>query len=332
MKVYQLWIPFVKQHRTKTIVMILLGLASSYCTLLLPLSIGKFMEIEYHTSGGKSKALQLLGINLQNTLPIFFTFFAAMLLLKFLSNWGYRFLSSLMGESFIAYLRQQLFSWNYSKIGISNIQPSVLLAFSNEVKTMQRYLVKGVIGFVKDILFLAMGIYVLFALQPQLTGIVLLLCGCFYLFYKWLNHFNKPLLVKKRKSQASLLNYVSAILLQQSATFDNNTAVTTYKSKSKKLALAAREQQVSKTFSSAFIPFLLYVMVGILLVIIAWGKGYVQPINANSAVTYILLLMMIFPAFQSFLKIETVWMEGKLSAQKFLKIVEEKKSYTHEIV
>jgi ABC-type multidrug transport system fused ATPase/permease subunit len=327
MQLHQLWMPLIQQNRLKTVWIILLGFISNYCTLLLPLSIGTFMEIVFHSGGGKSRALQLLGIYIQNSLPVFFAFFSSMLLLKLLSNWGFRFLSTTLGEAFTAFLRQRLFKRHLLEMNDTLLKPAVLLPFSNDVKFMQRYLVKGVIGFTKDILFLLMALYVLAALQPLLTAVVLTLCILFYIFSRWLNRYNKPFAMQKRKRQAQLLHFVSGILLQQSVVISTESALLGFDNKIKKMQHDSRQYYLLKTFLSAFTPFLLYLMVAILLAVLAWGKNFMHLPGPNEAVVYILLLMMIFPVFKGLFTVEAVWMEGRLSAQKFLVLPQKNREY-----
>lgn len=75
MKSKTLWWPFLKQHKLKVAFIIFFGFVVSYCTLLLPLSIGKYFETSFGDGNNKTRALELLGIHLPGGTVNFFNFF-----------------------------------------------------------------------------------------------------------------------------------------------------------------------------------------------------------------------------------------------------------------
>lgn len=312
-----LWWPFLQQHKLRVAAIILLGLVTSYCTLLLPLSIGKYMEIVFGAGSGKTKALQLLGIHLPEELPFFFVFFFAALLVKLFSSWAHTWLASMLGESFVASLRQRLFNYQVQQQVDNNSinRISLLIPFGSELKSMQHLLIKGILGLVKDGLFFIMALYVLFSLQPILTLSVVAMIILFYSIHRWYNLVHKPLFAEKRKRQASLLNYVSRVVNnREQQSLENQQKIVTRKTD--KLQSVLTRYHSKKSFLTALTPFMLYLLLAVIMAIITWGIGPEQ-LQPGEIITYILLLMTLFPTIRNIIRIEYTWVEGSLAARKF---------------
>ena len=276
------------------------------------------MEIAFGTGGGKTRALQLFGIHLPGDLWIFFSFFTAVLLAKFFSSWAYAYLASLFGESFVAMLRQRLFAYHVlqSMNGDSGNRVSMLIPYGNDVKTMQQLLVKGVLGLIKDGLFLIMALYVLFSLQVILTLTVLVMIVLFYSVHRWYNLVHKPVFLEKRKRQSALLNYVSQVLSNREQDMESQQKV--FARKTGKLQFALSRYHIKKSFLTALTPFMLYLLLAIIMIIITWGigPGLLKP---GEIITYILLLMTLFPTIRNIIRIEHIWVQGNLAAGKFIR-------------
>lgn len=314
-----IWLPFLKQYKWQLIGIVLLGLMGSLSTLLIPLSIGKYMEVVFDAGSGKNRALELLGIHLSNQLFVFFGFFALLLITKFIFSWAEKYFSALYGEKLVAQLRMKLFSTQLSQPNADDARR--LLAYSNDVKALQNLLTKGILGFIRDTLFLVMALYLLFRLQPILTITAFLLIIGFYWLHRYSNKKLKPYFAEKRKRHASLLNYVARALASSPSSLKEPEHIEMeYQKKSEKLLASGRKYQLIKTCLAVLTPFLLYLMMGILLAIMAFGMDRSQ-LNSGDVVTYILLLLMMFPAIRGVIRVENTWMQATVSGNKFLKIV-----------
>ncbi|HJW31671.1 MAG TPA: hypothetical protein VJ508_20760, partial [Saprospiraceae bacterium] len=89
--------------------LLLVGWLNSVISFLLPVSIGEFFTIFFHTSSSKGKLLNWLGIELSsvNQFFIFFlTLLAAKALLTFLENYG----TFLQGEKLARSIREVVFT------------------------------------------------------------------------------------------------------------------------------------------------------------------------------------------------------------------------------
>jgi ATP-binding cassette, subfamily B, multidrug efflux pump len=311
-----LW-PFVQQHRRGIATIVLLGFANSCCTLLVPLSIGKYMDILFNVQTSKGKALSLVGIHLPNSMVLFFIFFGLLLVGKLLTAWGGEYLGNCYADRYVDSLRQRLYHYHLTvKTGGGLIEATSLTAYSNEMKTQQQWLLKGITGLAKDILFLLLSLYVLFALQPLLSGIALLFLPIFYWLHRLMSQRMQPEYKARRKSQASLFGFITEQLLGSVPT--NNTA--DFHKKSGQWLQKGTHYHRKAALLRAMAPLLLYAMLGTLLLAMAFAPG--EPLmNSSDTITYVLLLMMLFPTLRNTLRIEKTWMQAKVSARKFLKSV-----------
>lgn len=316
-----LWWPFLKANKLRVIGIITLGLVVSYFSLLLPLSIGKFFEISFGDGSNKAKALQLLGIRLPDGIFNFFNFFLLINVMKFATTWAYGFYSCLLGESFAASLRNRFFQYQLQQRQLEayKIKASTLLPFGNDIKALQQFMVKGVLGLLKDILFLLMSLYLLFSIQPILTAIIIVMTGLFYILHRWFNLVHKPLYASKRRKQAGLINKVAAMLEQNRIPTEADMVV--LHKKTTGLSQTLSRYHARKSLLSALTPFMLYLMLGIIMIInVIWASQI--SITPGETIVFILLLMALFPTIRNIIRIEHTWVQGELAAVKFIKTPE----------
>jgi|GEM_PF-2677872 len=317
MKSKSLWWPFISQHRARAATIVLLGVCTSYCTLLLPLSLGKFMEIMTGAGGGKTRALHLLGISLPEDLTSFFLFFFIILILKFTFSWLHTWLTSMFGELFAAGLRKKFLDFRLQNAS-ADLRPdkaSLLMPFANDMKTVRTMLTKGVIGFTTDLLFLVMALYVLIRLAPALTAAVIIMTGLFFFIHRWYNHISKPLFAEKRNRQAGLLNRTAALLSNGQTDFKMQQRKLDEKNQKfiKTLWIFHARKALLKSLS----PFMLYFLLAVIMIMIS-AQNNTERLDAGTILTYILLLMTLFPTLRNLIRIENTWVQGALAAEKFL--------------
>ncbi len=316
-----LW-PFLRQKSRLIMALILLGLINSCCTLLVPLSLGHYMDVLFNTNTGKGQVLTLLGIHLPPRLNVFFMFFTALLLLRFAAGWAEKYLSACLGDLYVAKLREQLFQYHQQQLsqGIT-VSASAMLLYSNEMQPQHQMLVKGVAGFIRDLLFLVMALILLMLLHPLLTGLIVFLLPLFFLLHHFGNRRLKPSYTEKRKQQARLYRFINR--LQQTAS-DKKTAdasFSQFSNKSNHLLKANRQYNKLDTLLRVITPLLLYAMLGCLLAVVAWWPAEYE-LTSGILIVYILLLMLIFPAIRNIIKVGAIWMKAGVSGKKFISFQE----------
>jgi ABC-type multidrug transport system fused ATPase/permease subunit len=320
MKVFKLlmW-PFLTRHWRGITGVVALGFVHSCCTLLIPLSIGRYMDLLFEVETNKGKALALVGIRLPNSLMAFFIFFGLLLLAKLLTGWAGQYLANCHADRYVSQLRLQLFSRHLAARAAGDpVVPAALTAYSSDMQTQQRWLVKGVIGLAKNLLFLLVALYILFVLQPILSGIVLLLLPLVIWLHVILNQRLKPKFKQRRRRQAALFGFVSAQLLGE--TIPEKNANGLLEQKSLQWQQAGKGYHKNASLLHYLPPLSLYLMLGLLLLVMALTPNGLL-LNSSDTLTYVLLLMMVMPAFRSIVGVQKTWMQAGVSAQKFLKNV-----------
>jgi ABC-type multidrug transport system fused ATPase/permease subunit len=314
----KIWFSFSAKHRYKFLLLIVAGFAANYITLLLPLSIGKFLQLVSAGGDGKAKALRLLGINLPDSITVFFSFFMLLLVLKFFITWAYNFRLALFGELFVTSLRSRLFSYHLQQAVQKKQSPSVLMAYGNEAKSLQRLLTKGVIGFIKDVLFILLALYLLFAISMTLSVVVLLLSVLFFIIYRLLARRQKSSTAKKNKLHASLLKYILETVVS-SGKNTNTIAATVFQKKVLAYCEASKKWQLRQSLLNASAPLLFYVMLAVVMLFtISFSSSTFK--EEGDVVTYILLLLSVSPVLRNIIKIQSTWIRGKLAAKRYSKV------------
>ena len=150
------------------------GFINSCVSFLLPVSIGEFFTIHFHTGSSKGKLLSWMGIHL-HTMQSFFFLFITLLLLKAVLNFAESFGSYKQGELFVKNIREKLFAtqMNWTPELLSkNLYGKYLLRYSNDMKAVQHYFTKGIMEGIKNLLFLLTGLFMLSRINLTLTVIL----------------------------------------------------------------------------------------------------------------------------------------------------------------
>ncbi|MBL7726299.1 MAG: ABC transporter ATP-binding protein [Dinghuibacter sp.] len=290
------------------------GLAMGYCTLLLPLSIGKYLEILLGEPTGKSQALELMGIGIPGAPGPFFTFFFTLLVTRFFIAWLYHYQAGRAGEHFVHTLRSQhLFAAMEQPAAGTPGGGSTNQA--GDAASLKRLITKGLLGFVHNCILLLGAFYVLYRVQPLVTILASL---CFLLFYMvnyWLNHLFKPVTAEKRKRQTAWLQVANGI-----ARGHNNNraaALTRLQQKTTTLHRALRRYLVRRSALKALPSFQMYLMLGCIMpALLAQQKT--NPAQNTGALSCFLLLITLFPVMRNLLNASQVWATGALAARKYM--------------
>jgi ABC-type multidrug transport system fused ATPase/permease subunit len=315
--------PFIRNNKVLMISSIATGLLNNVITLLLTLTIGKFFDDAFSYSTNKGRILSLLGLHLDKNLFHFFLFFAALITAKLLFGWADVFLTALSGEKFSKQLRENLFETQLHqdyKVFQQKETGKYLLRYSGDMRSMQNMLTKGIIGHIKDVLFVMTGIFFLLQLQPVLAalfaGFALLLIALTMLFDGKL----KKLTEAKRDVQSSLFSFVTTRLMSlQSVKAFNKESVELdrFTKRSERSFQLARQYHLISSFIQAGAPVILYTALASMLYMTTVLSS---PVKGKALLSFVLLTILLFPALKRIIKTRTVWQSGNLSAGKLLEI------------
>ncbi|MDX1936322.1 MAG: ABC transporter transmembrane domain-containing protein [Flavihumibacter sp.] len=314
--IQKFWWQFIKKHRTHVGLIFLSGCISRYTTLLLSLSIGKYLEIAFNNSTGKSKALELLGIYLPANIYWFYLFFATTTFLHFVVTWLYQFMQSVTGNNLVTTLRMQWVEKTVIRANPGQYKfADIMLPFTNEHKTIATYFNKGIIGMAINGCYLATVLYVGLALSPFITLLTGLLCLIIYVLLQVLNNKLRPLEKSKRDAQGGMVKWLSQYLSQpgtDSTTFNDKLNL-----KMSRLSFSVQQLAMLKGLYLALIPALMYCLLGLVLLLLANGQGHAS-LPPSDIVTLILLIMLSLPALKTLFRKNNLRQQGRLALNKFL--------------
>lgn len=303
---------------------LLAGFINSCVSFLLPVSIGEFFTLQFHTGGSKGKLLSWLGIQL-NTLQGFYLLFISLLAVKIFTGYIESLNNYRLGEQFVKDIREKAFAtqmdWHPSLLS-KNLYGKYLLRYSNDMKAIQNYFSKGMLDGIKNLLFLATGIFLLCKIHFNLTAILVLLLliitSVIYLIAKYQRRFIKT----ARSYRSSLLAFVTKtfsryerIKLRKRET----EMVENFNARSTNLYHANMRSNNVESLLQHIAPFMIFLMIGIVL----WQMTlpYVH-IHSGDGLMMILMILMMQGALKKILKVPGYLNKGSISLQKINKMLQ----------
>jgi ABC-type multidrug transport system fused ATPase/permease subunit len=313
----------IRKHSTAILLVILLGLLNSLATFLLPVSIGDFFSIQYQEDGTKSKLLHSIGIHL-TTATAFCIFFSGLIAVKFLTGYIQNYLSNKQGEMFVKNFREKVFSaqvgWTEETFKVKPFG-NYLLRYSNDMKSIQGYLVKGILDAVRNILFLLTGLLLLASINYTIALVVLLFLTAVIPLFSVLWKKQKQLVTESRNKRSNMLAFVAGKFSRFNtlkAKQQEATAIERFVDKSGSLCTANLAAVKVESLVQGLIGILPFLLIGLLLVLQYAG---VFNIDHTKALTAILILLMLQTPIKAILKVPGILNKGSLSIQKVDELV-----------
>jgi ABC-type multidrug transport system fused ATPase/permease subunit len=315
---------FIRRNKSYFAFAFFSGIISSICTVVLSLSLGKFYEIYFNDTGNKSRIMKLIGIDIDNTLTAFFTFYLILLVLKGITEWTFYFFSKVSADRLSLSLRDRLFTtllFTRPEVFAKKAPGKYLLRFSGDLQAIQNFLSKGVILFLKDIFFVLIGCWFLMKTDYRLALVVFLYIPLLPLINYFFNKGLKTIIITKRNQKSSLLSFVSERFFNMLSlkTFRKEAIEKKrFKKKSAKLYNIAVQYHRWYAFVQSLTSLFLYALPAILLLLVT-----VQQIQISKAhlMAFILLIFMQLPALKRIGKIQTTWQAGTTSLNKIMQLL-----------
>lgn len=310
---------FFKQEKRKVILAVTAGFIHNACTVLLLLSIGKYIELAFKGSGNKSRALHWVGIHLPNDITVFYIFFFSLIIIKLLTAWAEKYYSKLAALTFTETVRAAFFRHLLSNESFFKSKPASghLVWFSSDLKALQRLAEKGFIGFVKDFLFISLCLYLLARLSIVFALIIFCIATAGLLVNSFSGRLSRPHLKKSRKTGAEVLSHISKKLTMAETDFEILNAE---QEENKlwqvqtKMLLKKKQWFLRTTAYSALAPFLMYSFLGI--VMMAAANTSANELSPADVLTFLLLLLNLFSPMGRIIRISNILNPALLSLKK----------------
>lgn len=304
---------------------LLLGLINSCASFLLPVSIGEFFTIYFHSQSSKGKLLKWLGIQIY-TLQDFYLLFVILLVVKMIAGYFESINNRRLGELFVKDLREQIFSaqmrWHPLLLSKS-AYGKYLLRYSNDMKAVQNYFSKGILDGLKNVIFLGTGIFLLSKIHLVLSLMLVALFSIACLLIYFVSDYQKKFIIAARTHRSGLLAFVAkAFSGYEKIVVRNRDAATIDKFKNRSQLLydanirSVRLESLIQNMAS----FMIFLMIGILLWQMTLPYGQ---IHSSEGLMMILMILMMQGALRGILKVPGYINKGNVSLEKIRQILEQ---------
>jgi ABC-type multidrug transport system fused ATPase/permease subunit len=316
----------ISKYKWRLFVILFLGVANSCITFLLAVSIGNFFSLRFNDAGTKSNLLHSLGMYFESYTSFVF-FFCLVLLAKFVTHYFQQSLGNLQGELFAKGIREKVFAaqinWEEETFRQKSFG-NYLLRYSNDMKSVQHYLVKGLMDGFRNVLFLLIGLTLIARINFGLSIIIsfFLLTVSVLFFGLWKKQ--KVFISLSRDKRSSLLAFVTNQFGRFGRIKAGNQQVIIVQRFTEKSLTLYKANYISvrnEGFIQAMISILPFLVTGLLMLLI-----FAELINIShaNAVTIVLIILMMQTPVKAILKIPGIIAKGKISLHKIDELIDKK--------
>ncbi len=320
---------FVRENKLRFLLAIIIGMMANLFVVLIPVSLGKFFDLLFDFQSHRAAFLDLLPISFWDTVPQYLWFLLAMIFIRLVLQFFQRYQTALLGELFVKGLREQLFRQQLkieSLVYDSRGAGRYLLRHSGDLKTIQNYLTKGIVGFLTDLILILIALLFLWWLNKTIFVIVLLGFGATSLSIFLLNKILFKASVARRNTRSGLLSFVSRQLNAVHAVKAFNkdsTEIGKYNKRSQQLYETGKSFQGIYNFILVAIPAMLYlVLLSVLYVVYVQKLNNSLTIDQGEIIGFLLLFITILPIFRRVIRVSSVWELGNISFKKLINVFE----------
>ncbi len=321
-----LLVEFMKENKKIIIASFIFGFLSIITTLLVPLFIGEYYQVAFHKHSSRGKMFNHLFGSIKG-IEHFFIYFLVLLLSKFIFDFLVKYFTGLSGELFSKSIRERLFCNQLNvkyEIHQSKETGLYLLRYSGDLGAIQHYLTKGIISFVNDCFFLLFAIIILCLLNFKLTLIIITSYPIIFFTILFLNKKLKNITRKRRNTRSKNLAFVSSrlnTLLTIKAFNREKIESDKYTKGSTQLFYYGKDYYQLYSLISALLPFLLYSMLAIILMVV-YSTNHIEhkKIHGSIIITFIMVMINTLPVLRRILSVNFIWQAGDISFTKLLRV------------
>lgn len=302
------------------------SIIGSLVTILIPLSLGKYYALVFESKGGRQDLFQIIPDESLDSVPQFLFAFGILLMLKLGFGYYQRYLIASVVERMVNQIRLDLFDYQlgvnmtvYDEKGIGKY----LLRYSGDLKSIQNYISKGIIGFTVDLGMLIIALVFLVYIHLQMAVIAIcsvpLIAIPIILLNKRINFISE----QRRNRRSNLLSFVNKRLMSITTVKAFNRHHPEHLKFRKRSELLLREGLKYHQLTSMvyiLIPVLLYAMLGLIMYLTYRLKNSGIDLDQAGALAAFFLILSMLPVLRRILKVTVIWKLGKISLRKLVLI------------
>ncbi len=302
------------------------GLLNSLTSLVIPVIIGKYYQLAFHTHSPRGKLFDRIFVRLHDMNMLFFIF-GGVILAKVFFTFLEKYLSGYSSEVFSKNLRENLLETQLAftmQAYEKKLPGKYLLRYSGDLSAIQRYVMNGIIKFSIDIFFVAFAFLVLALINVRLTLIIFVSFPLFFFLVYFLNKYLQRITIKRRNVRSDLLAFVSSRLnaLLTIKIFNRETIEQEkfVKNSDKLFRYGVSYYRLYAIISSLFPLFLYSLLLGILVYTHYLRVNYKTEFHSYELLIFIMMMINVIPILRKILGVTLVWQAGNVSISKILRI------------
>ncbi len=309
---------YIQKHSFVFTAIIIAGFVNSCISFLLTVSIGEFFSLFFQTDSSKARLLARLGLHMDSVTEFFIIFFS-LLVIRSIISYFENLETFRLSELYVRDLREKVFTaqmkWEPDEFSNGGYG-KYLLRYSNDLKSVQNYFSLGIMGGIKNFLFLLAGLLVLSGIHLKITFILLLLLVFVIATIYTIAALQIPLITMSRSRRSSLLAFVAKSLSgfpRIKTKQSEPIAIRRFMARSENLYLANMRSNRIESLIQISTFFLIFVMLGVLL----WQMTmpYIS-ISALDGLTIVLIIMMMHTSLNRILRVPGYLNKGRISLKK----------------
>lgn len=316
---------YVKQHIGLTLSVFLFGLAGSMSAFFLTLLVGDFFVLHFQLDSSKGRLLEMAGIHLSGHTSYFLVFILC-ISVKLLTQFAEKYHADRLSEGLVWQLKRKLFHAHLEtrKADLpTKSKEKYVLNFNSEWRGISRWVGKGLVFPVKDLVFLFAGIMLIERIDSIIAVTIFLSIFLFAWFITGITRFHMAPLLNKRKANRAFLNFVTKVFYNKSSRqmmISNEQLQIEFECRASDSIRTNRKNQWWESLFASFIPILPFLIMGLILLEIS--LGFTQ-ISGPQALVVILFLLLMQGALRRIFKAPALWRNGQLSLTKLIAVIEQ---------
>lgn len=306
---------FIRSNAGLFIATCFVGIISSFLNVLLPLSVGKFFEILYQEQSTKGKLIDMLALRIQNVQG-FFIFFFSLVLLRGLFGFFQNYLTAFAGDRFIANIRMELFKAqltmnlrHFEKRHISRH----LQKYTGDMRFIQRWITKGIIGGPVDVFFLSFSFFALYQInKPVTVGLILAIIVAGLIMY-FVSSLIGQSTVDRSNERGRLMEFIAERLQAiQSIKYFNREFVELdrFEVLNKNFVASGKNNYRRQAFLESLLPVIFFMIISVVMWLSVKYNGTTSP---SDALTFMLVLLYLQSPFRRILRVPAIWRQAKVA-------------------
>jgi ABC-type multidrug transport system fused ATPase/permease subunit len=318
---------FVASRKGLLVLTLITGIVTSVLNVLIPLSIGKFYDL---LDGGasvsaKGALFEKMGIHI-GTMQGFLVFFFGLIILRALIGFAENYSTEIIEEKLIHSLREKLFAKQMTLTYTTHQSKPVgkfLIRYGSELSAIRHYITRGGTKLISDIVFILFTFSVLMMMNVKLAVVVFITWLVSYFVTRLLIQFLVKPSEEVRNKRAALLHFVETRLnffFTVKAFNREVPEVNHFNRKNDQLFRANAATIRLESVIRGLLPFLFFVSMGIVMVIVA-GENNSETTPRSYLLVFMLLLLYMQSVFKRILRIPLAHQQGKIALDKVVEIL-----------